>query len=143
MIAALSPIRATPSMLAGFREGIWAFPSDGWLHSCAPSTQGSCREAGQFRVLCGIGNLDRITADFAILHVRLLRGGQVEHHRNLFAAIRTGKEVFHSSQSSAASFRQQRLPRARRTRASLATISRAPRIHDGILNVVDPHLNDV
>lgn len=51
-------------------------------------------KARQLVVLRGVGDLDRIAADFAIFDVRLASDGKVEDHRYLFAAVRAHERTF-------------------------------------------------
>jgi hypothetical protein len=52
-------------------------------------------EFGDLFAMHDVSNLYRAAADFAVFEISLAAHRSVEHDRNLFAAIRTSKEVFH------------------------------------------------
>ena len=65
------------------------------LHSILRSSQSPGRKFRQFFIRHAVTDLDGVAAHFAIFHVLLFANGEVQHHRNLFTAMRTGKGMFH------------------------------------------------
>jgi hypothetical protein len=52
-------------------------------------------EAVELVVLGGVTDFDGTAAEFAVLDVDLPGNGEIEDHRDLFAAIRAHESVFH------------------------------------------------
>jgi hypothetical protein len=52
-------------------------------------------KAGEDFVFHGVGNLNGVTANFAILDISLTANRKVQHHRNFFPAIWAMEEMLH------------------------------------------------
>ena len=46
-------------------------------------------------IFYAIADLNRVAADFAILHIRLAPDRKIQNHRDLFTAVWASEEVFH------------------------------------------------
>jgi hypothetical protein len=65
-------------------------------HSNLRSVQSPGRKFSQLFVHHRVTDLNGVATQFAIFKVRLRVNGQVQHHRNLFAAMQTGKRMLHN-----------------------------------------------
>jgi len=80
---------------APFSAACWAESlACGSLHS-NNSFQNFGGEAGERVVFRAVTDLDRIAAHLAIFDVNLAANGKIQHHRNLFSAIRAMEEMLH------------------------------------------------
>ena len=62
---------------------------------CRVLLQNFSGEADKFLVFQAVADFNRIAAHLAILHIALPRHRKIQHHRNLFAAVRALKIMLH------------------------------------------------